>query len=85
MMVLAVFRSRTQSLDYANRLRAYGVLSETVTAPKDAKIGCGLCVRFDAKVFIRAQAVLKTAKYTSCKGFYKIDYSGANIKLLPFA
>lgn len=85
MMILAVFRSRTQSLDYANRLRNYGVISETVTAPKDAKIGCGLCVRFDAKVFIRAQAVLKTANYSSFKGFYKIDYSGVNVKLLPYA
>ena len=44
MMILAVFRSRSQSLDYANRLRAYGVLSETVTAPKDAKIGCGTVI-----------------------------------------
>jgi hypothetical protein len=85
MMILAVFRSRSQSLDYANRLRAYGVLSETVTAPKDAKIGCGLCVRFDSKVFVRAQAVLKTAKYSSFKGFYKMDFSGATVKLLPYA
>ena len=85
MMILAVFRSRTQSIDYANRLRSYGVISETVTAPKDAKIGCGLCVRFDAKVFVRAQAVRKTSKYSSFKGFYKIEYSSLGVKLLPYA
>ena len=84
MMILAVFRSRSQSLDYANKLRAYGVISETVSAPKDAKIGCGLCVRFDAKVFVRAQAVLKSVKYSSFKGFYKMDFSGASVKLLPY-
>ena len=84
MMILAVFRSRAHSLDYANKLRSYGVVSETVTAPKEAKIGCGLCVRFDAKSFIRAQAVLKTSKYSSFKGFYKMEYSNVGIRLLPY-
>ncbi len=85
MMILAVFRSRAQSLDYAVRLRSYGVLSETVSAPKEAKIGCGLCVRFDAKSFVRAQAVLRAAKYSSFKGFYKLEYTGRGISVLPYS
>ena len=85
MMILAVFRSRTQSLDYAGRLHSYGIFSETVSAPKEAKIGCGLCVRFDAKSFVKAQAVLRAAKYSSFKGFYKLEYTGAGIKVLPYS
>jgi hypothetical protein len=85
MTILAVFRSRGQCLDFAGRLYKYGVSAQTAPAPKEAKIGCGLCVRFDAKVFVRAQAVLKTNKYTSFKGFYKIEYSSLGVKLLPYA
>lgn len=47
MTILAVFRSRAQSLDYAGRLYKYGVAAQTVPAPKEANIGCGLCVKFD--------------------------------------
>lgn len=84
MMILAVFRARAQSLDYAERLQKYGVSATTVPTPKEAKIGCGLCVRFDARSFIRAQAILKTGRYSSFKGFYKIDYIGGRTSVTPY-
>ncbi len=84
MMILAAFRSRAQSLDYAERLRSYGVPSETVPTPKEAKIGCGLCVRFDARSFIRAEAVLKRGGYASFKGFYKTEFTGGRITVSPY-
>jgi hypothetical protein len=84
MTVLAVFRSRAHSLNYAERLQTYGVPAVTVPTPKEARIGCGLCVRFDARYFPRAQAILKTARYTSFKGFYKMDFFGGRISLTPY-
>jgi hypothetical protein len=84
MTVLAVFRSRAHSLNYAERLQTYGVPAVTVPTPKEARIGCGLCVRFDARYFSRAQAILKTARYTSFKGFYKMDFFGGQISLTPY-
>lgn len=85
MTVLAVFRSRAHSLNYAERLQSYGVPAVTVPTPKEARIGCGLCVRFDARYFPRAQAILRTGRYTSFKGFYKMDYLGGQISLTPFS
>lgn len=84
MMILAVFRSRAHSLNYAERLNGYGVSATTVPTPKEAKIGCGLCVRFDARYLVRARAILKTGKYTSFKGFYKIDYIGGSMVISPY-
>ncbi len=84
MMILAVFRSRTHSLDYAERLRSFGVDATTMPTPKEAKIGCGLCVRFDARVFVRAQAILKTGKYSSFKGFYKMDFFNGRAMITPY-
>ena len=85
MMILAVFRSRSQSIDYAGKLLDYGVRAETVSAPKEAKIGCGLCVRFDEKQFARANAVLRIGKYTSFKGYYKIQFVGGKSSVTPYA
>lgn len=84
MMILAVFRSRSQSLDYAMRLKNYGVVAETVPTPKEAKIGCGLCVRFDERLFVRAKAVLVAAKYSTFKGFYKTEFRGGRMAVLPY-
>ena len=85
MMILAVFRSRAHSLNYAERLNGYGVSATTVPTPKEAKIGCGLCVRFDGRFLVRARAILKTGKYTSFKGFYKIDYIGGSMVISPYS
>ena len=84
MMILAIFRSRSQSLDYAERLQKYGVAATTSPAPKEAKIGCGLCVRFEVKYFQRANILLRSGKYSSFKGFYKLDFVGGQVSLLPY-
>ncbi len=84
MMILAVFRSRSQSLDYAERLFKYGIPATTAPAPKEARIGCGLCVRFEARFYVRAKAVLRTGKYSSFKGFYKLDFVGGGISVTPY-
>lgn len=85
MMILAVFRSRAHSLDYAERLNKYGVTATTVPTPKEAKIGCGLCVKFEGRYFIRAQAILKTGRYASFKGFYKTDFVNGRMTVTPYS
>lgn len=84
MMILAVFRSRAHSLDYAERLTTHGVQSTIIPSPKEAKIGCGLCVRFDSRYFPRAQAILKIGRYSSFKGFYKTDFENGKMTLTPY-
>ncbi len=84
MMILAVFRSRANSLDYAERLKLYGVAATMQPTPKEAKIGCGLCVRFDARYFARAQAILKTGKYSTFRGFYKYDFVNGRMSVTPY-
>ena len=84
MSVLAVFRSRSQSLDFAEKLRGYGIAVETVAAPKEARIGCGLCVSFDEKYFTRVRAVLRLGKYSTFKGFYKTEFSFGQQTVIPY-
>ncbi len=85
MTVLAVFRSRSQSVDYAQKLMGYGVPAESVPAPKEAQIGCGLCVRFDGRALARAKAVLKLGRYSSFKGLYRMEYFGGKLTLYPLS
>ena len=85
MTILAVFRSRAQCMDYAGRLYKYGVAAQTVSAPQEAHIGCGLCVRFDSAAFVRAQAVLRLGRYSAFKGFYKMEYRNGRPVVAPYS
>ena len=85
MMILAVFRSRAHSLDYLERLRRYGVDATTLPTPKEARIGCGLCVAFDSRLYLRARAILKTGRYTSFKGFYKREFINGRVAITPIS
>ena len=84
MIIIAVFRARAQSLDYAERLRRYGVAASVMPTPKEARIGCGLCVRFEAREFARANAILKMGRYTSFKGFYRMNFTNGNLNVTPY-
>ena len=84
MMILAVFRSRAHSLAYLQKLNEYGIMATTAPTPKEARIGCGLCVRFEERVFVRAKAVLISAKYSTFKGFYKTDFVNGCMTVTPY-
>ena len=53
-------------------------------APKEARIGCGMCVRISERNFVRANAILKTGKYSSFKGYYKVEYIGGRPSVTPY-
>ena len=83
-MILAVFRSRAHSLDYVEELKRHGVNASTMLAPKDVRIGCGVCVRFEEVNYARAVALLRLGKYKSFKGFYKLEYVGGIPRVLLY-
>lgn len=71
MTMLAVFRSRAQTLDFTSALRAAGVVVSAVNTPKEAGVGCGVSARFADRDFARAQAVFRRRTYSSFAGFMK--------------
>ncbi len=76
MNVLAVFRSRTQTLSFAAELKRLGVSSQTVSTPRQAKVGCGLSCKFSYSSLTKARIALGRGKYSSFVGFFReVTYS----------
>lgn len=71
MTVLAVFRSRAQTLDYISSLKKLGVPVGAANTPKEAGVGCGLSAKFDERFLPRARAALDKKPYSSFVGFLK--------------
>ena len=55
---LAVFRSRSQTLDFVARLRSFGIPASAVSTPKEANVGCGLSAKIGAFDLSRAKRAL---------------------------
>ena len=85
MTVLAVFRSRTQVIQFSNLLHRYGIASSVVNAPKEANIGCALCGQFPERELARVRAVLKNNRITTFKGFYKTGYRNGHYTIMPLS
>lgn len=71
MTMLAVFRSRAQTLDFISKLKAAGVLVQAVSTPKDAGVGCGVSAKFDSRFEARVRYLLGKRPYSSFSGLMR--------------
>jgi hypothetical protein len=70
--VLAVFRSRTQTMTFFNILKSYRINCFVVNTPRQIMTACGISVKFDTKSLDFAKNILFRRKFDSFVGFYKV-------------
>jgi len=71
MTILAVFRSRAQTLDFISALKSAGVPAAAVNTPKEAGVGCGISAKLDERFLPRAKFVFGRKAYSSFAGFMR--------------
>lgn len=71
-MILAVFRSRAQTLDFVSRLTRMGVSARAVSTPREANVGCGISARIGEYDLERARRALSGGQYTAFAGFFRV-------------
>ena len=82
--VYAVFRSRTQALDCAARLKRFGIAAQAVSSPREANAGCGLSARFAEADFPRARKVGAQAGYSAFVGYCRAGGGDIRTVVWPF-
>ena len=76
MTYLAVFRSRAQALDFHSALKTAGVPAQAISTPREARVGCGISVKFDERFLSRARFVLGGKRYSAFSGLMKSGVNG---------
>lgn len=76
MTILAVFRSRAQTLDFISAAKGAGIPAQAVSTPKEAGVGCGISAKFEEGFLLRAKRVLSVRSYSSFAGFLRSGRSG---------
>lgn len=69
---LVVIRSRAELFNFKEKMHYSGRRAEIVPLPKEAKSGCGLCVKIECKDAFFAIKVA-TRYYSSFYGVYSYD------------
>lgn len=69
-MMLAVFRSRTETLNFASLLRSYGVNCSVVNTPRKINVSCGISVQFSNMDLVIAKQIISRRRFDTFAGIY---------------
>ena len=71
-MVLAVFRSRTETLNFASILKSYNIPCVVVNTPRRINVSCGISVQFMGAYKQKAMDILSRRAFNTFAGFYAV-------------
>lgn len=71
-MLLAVFRSRTETLNFASLLKSYGVLCAVVNTPRKINVSCGISVKFNRSDRGVVELIISRRRFDTFAGIYEI-------------
>lgn len=79
--VIASFKSRTATLNFANILRSNNVPCAIINTPQEIGRSCGISVKFLSDYFSKVQSLFTPNMYASFAGFYSLKYYGGHANI----
>lgn len=76
MYYIAVFASRTESMRFQDILMNNGVMCSLINTPREASVGCGVCVKFNPADFKKVRDILVMHRNLSLVSFFKVMKNG---------
>lgn len=73
--VVAVFRSRNESMKFMKQLQRYNIPCAIINTPKEANATCGVSVKFNEKYFGIAAKLVRTEMFSSFLCFLRTNES----------
>lgn len=80
--IIAVFKSRNETLYFANMLKSNGFFVSIVNTPKEAGQTCGISVKFEERLLAIAKEFLSSKPFRSFYGFFKVKEMGVNRRII---
>lgn len=74
--VIVAFRSRSDTVRFAEYLRSISLPAEIVNTPKEAGVGCGLSVKTNQRYFSTLKRAVFSLKLNSFAGFFTVKTIG---------
>ena len=82
--VIAVFRSRTETLSFVSILKSYKIKVFVINTPRKANVSCGISAQFESANLPLAQNIVSRRNFVSFAGFFRATIgSGREINVVP--
>ncbi len=81
---IAVFRSRTQVIEFIDYMQQIGVSATLVSTPKEAKLGCGTSAKIPISKMKEAQFIINKYRLNAFYGFFVITKNGNRTTTVRF-
>lgn len=72
-IVIVVFKSKTQVFEFIEQMHASGAVATTAPTPSQAKIGCGISAKIDARYLPYAKQIIASGRYSGFYGIYQVS------------
>ncbi len=72
----AIFRSKTQAINFVETLNKNGVLAKIVATPKEANMGCGISATFPLYNLDFAKEIISKKNYDGFKTIIIVEKNG---------
>ncbi|MBR1867779.1 MAG: DUF3343 domain-containing protein [Clostridia bacterium] len=69
---IAVFRSRTNTMEFIDQMTRAGIICRPVNTPTAMKVGCGVSARFSCVYKGVAEKIIKNYSLGTFVGFYRV-------------
>lgn len=79
--ILAIFRSRSETLAFANILKSYGENVNIINTPRSANVSCGISAKFSASGLRIASQIIARRNFFTFAGFFEVQ-SGNSKEIL---
>lgn len=74
--IIAVFRSRKETMDLRARLESNMIKCQTINTPRPVSVGCGISLKYDSRGYNCAKKIINTSCYHTFVGFFTYDEDG---------
>ena len=82
MVLIAVFKSRNETLYLANCLARLGKRIHVGNTPREVGVTCGICVQFGETILSDVQALISAKPFRSFVGIFKVIRRGAESTII---
>jgi len=79
---LAVFKSRSSTLSFANLLKSNQIPVAIINTPQSISRACGISVKFLSDYFSRVQSLLTRFNLSNFEGFYSLTEKNGRVNLI---
>lgn len=71
--IVVVFSSRSDTMQFYNIIKRYGLYCSVINTPRSLSASCGVSTKIDARLINQSMQIINTMHSTTFKGIFEVS------------